>query len=192
MEFNPLCWIWKEELPETICDEIVKLCEQRELITATVEDGDVRPAIRVTEVSFVDPDINRLWLEAVCRTYIEAGNVWGIQLSELRAPQYAVYEKDSFYGYHVDTDKVSENGTQRKLSMSIQLSHPWEYEGGELQFAPWGASGTPEHEKNVTFEDFLPRGSIIVFPSTTPHQVTRITRGTRKSLVVWCAGPPWS
>ena len=87
MNFDPLCWIWKEELPETICDEIVKLCEQKELETATVEEGDVRPSIRITEVSFVDPDINRLWLEAVCRTYIEAGNVWGIQINQLRAPQ---------------------------------------------------------------------------------------------------------
>ena len=60
----------------------------------------------------------------------------GHQLSELRCPQYTVYEKDSFYGYHVDTDNFSEGGTQRKLSMSIQLSHPWEYEGGELQFSP--------------------------------------------------------
>ena len=85
MNFDPLCWIWREELPETICDEIVKLCEQRELETATVEGGDVRPSVRVTEVSFVDPDINRLWLEAVCRTYIEAGNVWGIRLNQLRA-----------------------------------------------------------------------------------------------------------
>ena len=190
MNFDPLCWIWREELPETICDEIVKLCEQRELETATVEGGDVKPSIRVTEVSFVDPDINRLWFEAMCRTYMEAGNVWGIQLSQLRAPQYAVYEKDSFYGYHIDTDKLSEEGTQRKLSMSIQLSHPWEYEGGELQFSQ--SLGTLEYEKDITFEDFLPKGSIVVFPSTTPHQVTPITRGTRKSLVVWCAGPAWS
>ena len=86
----------EEELPETICDEIVKLCEQRELETATVEDGDVKPSIRVTEVSFVDPDINRLWFEAMCRTYIEAGNVWGIRLTELRCPQYTVYEKEQF------------------------------------------------------------------------------------------------
>ena len=190
MNFDPLCWIWREELPETICDEIVKLCEQKDLEAATIEEGDVRPSVRVTDVSFVDPSINKLWFEALCRTYIEAGNVWNIQISEVRCPQYTVYEKDSFYGYHIDTDKLSEQGTQRKLSMSIQLSHPWEYEGGELQFAV--PSGKLQHDKDISFENFLPKGSIVVFPSTTLHQVTPIIRGTRKSLVVWCAGSPWS
>ena len=38
MNFDPLCWIWREELPETICDEIVKLCEQKELETTKANE----------------------------------------------------------------------------------------------------------------------------------------------------------
>ena len=84
----------------------------------------------------------------------------------------------------IDTDKVSENGTQRKLSMSIQLSHPWEYEGGELQFAPWGV-GTPNMKK-ITFEDFLPRGSTYSFPvHDTTSSYTNYPRHTKIASMWW-------
>jgi predicted 2-oxoglutarate/Fe(II)-dependent dioxygenase YbiX len=32
------------------------------------------------------------------------------------------------------------------------------------------------------------RGSIFFFPSFVHHQVTPVTRGTRKSFVGWCVG----
>jgi PKHD-type hydroxylase len=33
------------------------------------------------------------------------------------------------------------------------------------------------------------RGAVIIFPSYVLHRVTRVTRGVRKSLVVWVTGP---
>ena len=46
-------------------------------------------------------------------------------------------EKNQHYDWHADQDSVGyhgQNGKYRKLSLSVQLSDPSEYEGGELEF----------------------------------------------------------
>lgn len=70
----------------------------------------------------------------------------------------------------------------RKLSMVIQLSDPSEYDGCRLQLCndgPWESG-------------YLQQGDAILFPSWTPHQVTPITRGVRRALVVWVTGPQFT
>lgn len=90
--------------------------------------------------------------------------------------QFTEYDSrnDGHYGWHTD-----EEGTNRKLSISVQLSDPEEYEGGTLQIKP----GDFEANKAV--------GSATIFPSYKLHQVTPVTRGTRHALVVWISGPPF-
>lgn len=82
------------------------------------------------------------------------------------------------YGMHID--KMLD-GTVRKLSLTIQLSAPEDYEGGELalQF-----SKEPE---------FMPKelGKMVVFPSYVLHEVRPVTKGTRYSLVAWITGKPF-
>ena len=79
-------------------------------------------------------------------------------------------------------------GKVRKLSATINLNKPGEYDGGNLKF-DFGphAAGKRFHE----VEEIRPQGSIIVFPSFTYHQVTPVTRGTRYSLVLWSLGEPF-
>jgi len=79
-------------------------------------------------------------------------------------------------------------GKIRKLSVTINLSEASDYDGGLLKF-DFGshATGNQFH----TCEEITPRGSMIVFPSFTPHCVTPVTRGTRYSLVMWCLGRPF-
>jgi PKHD-type hydroxylase len=67
---------------------------------------------------------------------------------------------------------------RRKLSLVCQLSDPSEYEGGELQINT-GEIFTPEKQK----------GTVILFPSYLLHRVTPVTKGTRRSLVLWIEGP---
>ena len=68
----------------------------------------------------------------------------------------------------------------RKLTMVIQLSDPSEYEGGQLEL----------------FEDIqIPKqkGLVAMFPSFgNYHRVTPVLSGTRKVLVAWIWGPPFS
>ena len=70
----------------------------------------------------------------------------------------------------------------RKLSFSIQLSDPDDYEGGNLQLMD---------ENNKSYVAPRQRGSIILFDSRTPHRVQKIRSGERKSIVGWVVGPRW-
>ena len=87
-------------------------------------------------------------------------------------------------GYVTDNDSV---GKVRKVSVTISLNEPGEYEGGNLKFDFGNHSEKKFHE--VT--EIRPQGSMIVFPSFLPHCVTPVTKGTRYSLVLWCLGEPW-
>jgi PKHD-type hydroxylase len=79
-------------------------------------------------------------------------------------------------------------GKIRKLSMTVNLTDPKNYKGGNLKFdfGPHAARG-----RYHTCTEIRPRGSVIVFPSDRYHQVTPITSGTRYSLVMWTLGAPW-
>jgi PKHD-type hydroxylase len=78
-------------------------------------------------------------------------------------------------------------GKIRKISMTINLNEPGDYDGGNLKFDFGHHADRRFHE----VEEIRPQGSIIVFPSFLDHCVTPLTRGTRYSLVLWTVGEPW-
>ena len=69
----------------------------------------------------------------------------------------------------------------RKLSLSLQLSAPEDYEGGDLELWFGGEPVKANRE----------RGMITFFPSYVMHRVTPVTKGVRYSLVCWVSGPPF-
>ena len=71
--------------------------------------------------------------------------------------------------------------------MTINLSDPNNYEGGDLKIDTKDLSEESVH----TLTQIKPQGSLVVFPSYLYHQVTPVTKGTRYSLVVWCLGKPF-
>ena len=86
------------------------------------------------------------------------------------------------------TEDKKKWGKVRKISMTVNLTDPNNYDGGNLKF------DLGPHIKKDRFkvcDDIRPQGSAIVFPSFTYHCVTPVTKGTRYSLVLWCLGKPW-
>ena len=101
----------------------------------------------------------------------------GMQITELA--QYTEYPSGGFYDWHMDSDvNFAHEPTVRKISMTCLLSHESEFEGGELQI---------ERDKNKVK---LVQGQAIFFASFLLHRVAPVTRGVRKSLVMWFGGPP--
>ena len=70
----------------------------------------------------------------------------------------------------------------RKLSITVQLSDPTEYEGGDFYFAAG---------ENPDMEAMRKKGSVMVFPSYMVHAVKPVTKGVRRSLVCWFEGDRW-
>jgi PKHD-type hydroxylase len=98
----------------------------------------------------------------------------------------------NMFGEHLPHDShVTDNpnmiGKIRKLSVTVSLSDPNDYVGGNLKFD----LGPHRPDRYHECEEIRPRGSIIVFPSHVYHQVTPVTSGTRYSLVNWSLGKPW-
>jgi PKHD-type hydroxylase len=79
-------------------------------------------------------------------------------------------------------------GKVRKISMTIQLNDPSEYDGGNLKF---DFGHHTEGEQFHECDEIKEQGSIIIFPGFIDHCVTPLTRGTRYSLVLWTLGDPW-
>jgi PKHD-type hydroxylase len=86
------------------------------------------------------------------------------------------HSENGMYGWHTDHGSIH---VSRKLSMSVQLTDPADYQGGNLQIK------TSEEAQNIPKK----RGLIAIFPSYILHQVTPVTRGSRQSLVAWISGP---
>jgi PKHD-type hydroxylase len=94
----------------------------------------------------------------------------GFQFTNYKAPS-------GKYGKHVDR---AINMIVRKLSISIQLTNPEEYKGGELKLY----NGDDE-EASVMDKT---QGTLILFPSYVLHEVMPVTKGERNSLVAWVTG----
>ena len=115
---------------------------------------------------------------------------WNFDIEFIESIQLSHYYDGHFYDWHTDSfvNPVIQNDKpyNRKVSLSVFLNDPEEYEGGELDLEIRG----PNIEKRYdTFK--LPKGSVVVFPSHTWHRVRPVTSGVRKSLVLWIQGPPF-
>ena len=86
------------------------------------------------------------------------------------------------------TDNIHMWDKVRKLSMTVNLTDPKNYAGGNLKFDLGPHAGKKRFK---VCEEIRPQGSIIIFPSFLYHCVTPVTRGTRYSLVLWSLGKPW-
>ena len=92
--------------------------------------------------------------------------------------QLLKYLDGSHYDWHCDYG--NSNGPVRKLSMTIQLTHHWEYNGCDVILKDWY-----NRSHNISKEI----GSVTVFDSKVPHKVTPLTNGERIVLVAWAHGP---
>lgn len=149
---------------------------------------------RETNLKWISLDENSNWLFKKIIQCINEVNVnnYGYILKFVEDLQFAEYTSQTkgFYSKHTDCgDKYGiENFVDiRKLSFSIQLSTPDEYEGGELKFYTRKKSlYTKEMEGDVAKKE---KGTITFFPSFILHEVTPVTKGIRYSLVSWVQGP---
>ena len=94
--------------------------------------------------------------------------------------QFTEYPEGGFYNWHTDCDvNMSHEPPVRKISMTLLLNDPSEFEGGDLQLMGPDKSAP------------LKQGHAICFASFLNHRVQPVTRGMRQSLVVWFGGKPF-
>ena len=108
------------------------------------------------------------------------GNHFGfenMQINEMA--QYTEYPEGGFYDWHVDNDvNFQHEPPVRKISMTCLLSPEHEFEGGDLELIKEGKVAK------------IIQGQAIFFASFIRHRVKPVTKGNRKSLVMWFGGTP--
>ena len=94
--------------------------------------------------------------------------------------QYTEYPEGGFYDWHVDNyDNCQHEPPVRKISMTCLLSPENEFEGGDLELVKEGQAIK------------LKQGEAAFFASFIRHRVAPVTKGVRRSLVMWFGGTPF-
>ena len=151
---------------------------------ATIVGGDVEKQ-RTSRIKWI-PQSNEWWwlYEKLANFAKEANNsLWEFDLNTIPEQiQYTEYlgTNKGHYDWHADIGPGMLS--QRKISITVQLSHPDDYEGGDLELFRGGSMDGPfeKAERN--------QGCVFLFPSYTMHRVTPVTKGIRKSFVLWLGG----
>jgi len=189
-KFQPTVWPFYIDQLETwaYCDKVFSVDECKKIIDIGNKNGLIEgitrngsnKKIRDSDISWLYPseDLNWVYKKITDVVFYLNEKFFKFDLyGFIEGFQFTHYkEPNGKYKKHIDR---SLNGLIRKLSLSIQLSDPKSYEGGDLILH--------DGEKPI----FIPReqGKLILFPSYVLHEVTSVTKGERYSLVAWITGP---
>ena len=194
-------------IPERICDDIVRYGKQLENQLGTTGGyGDVKK-LNQSQIKDLkkkrDSDIvwmSDRWIYNEIQPYVKAANEragWNFQWDWSEAMQFTKYTKGQYYDWHCDGWDQPYNypnepthGKIRKLSVTLTLSSPKDYKGGELEFD--FRNQDPDKKPNIKkCKEILPKGSLVVFPGFVWHRVCPGKKGSRYSLVIWNLGWPY-
>ena len=170
------------------CQDIINMGHQQKSEEARVghkdkKEGSYDTKMRITNISWIPfkalPDMYKI----IERTMHQVnGNHFGYEGMTITEPgQFTEYPKGGFYDWHMDAEvNCRYEPPVRKISMTILLSDPSEFVGGDLEFMTQG-NKPPQ----------LLQGQAIFFCSLIRHRVAKVKKGIRRSLVMWFGGPPF-
>ena len=197
-------YVFPRVVAPDVCEQIVNDCKQNTLKDALVTkpgrltggNPDSRnflndPELRKTSVSFIKDKDNKI-NELVWSFLREANKIqFHYDLEYFQAIQFAEYKNGAFFDWHQDDAGKSGANELRKLSLSLVLSDPDTFEGGELQF--FNGNKPMKDLGDITGEqitnDIKSQGTVVVFDSRDFHRVTPVIKGVRHSIVCWTVGP---
>jgi len=190
---NPTEPIWKSYIVETTqpiftpkqCQMVIDRGMSLKKEAAGVGIGNpkgsgVDTKKRITTISWIPfKDMPEMYRDIETTMLQANNNHFGFDGMKLTEPgQFTHYLEGGFYDWHIDTDVLGKHQPPvRKISMTLLLSDPSTFEGGELEFMSDGKKAK------------LKQGQAIFFASWLQHRVKPVTKGERKSLVMWFGGP---
>lgn len=171
---------WENALSKSECEDIVKQIQSQGLETALLLHERFDEKVRDSKIKMLFPRDHPELFERITGivkvlndkffNFDLFGIVEGLQFTEYSEP-------GGHYTCHIDKTYM---GLARKLSITIQLTDPEEYDGGDLELFVTDFDKPTKTPRS--------QGTLIAFPSYTLHRVSPVTKGTRNSLVCWFTG----
>lgn len=173
-------WYWESAISKEMCELIIKSTDW-----SNTEKGSYGYGYKDNKVR----DVDIVWthgmepINCITKCYNFAANElagWNFTVNGMEPVQMSRYGVGGHHNWHVDMQPASlNNGLHRKITISILLSDPADFDGGHFQMEGFEEQGSL----------FKKQGDVLVFPSFINHRVTDVTRGTRFSAVSWAFGP---
>jgi PKHD-type hydroxylase len=179
------CGYYAEVLPpkllDLIVEEIEKISEDdyKEATVGGGEDSKVSAIVRDSKITWW---YETHWVTSIISHYFNKINrdFWEYDLTCLNGIQITTYNPGDHYNWHCDYGISNDDRYTRKISMTLLISDPNDYEGGDLEIIDYHGN---------TLKVLRERGTMIFFDSRIPHRVTPVIKGKRISLVAWMLGP---
>ena len=152
MNLTNYYWYFQSAIPERVCNDIVRYGKSLQDQMAVTGGYGNRPLSKKETKDLKkkrNSDIvwmNDRWIYKEIQPYIHQANRsagWNFEWDFSESCQFTKYTKDQFYDWHCDswdkpyireTANDPSHGKIRKLSVTVTLSDPKEYKGGELEF----------------------------------------------------------
>lgn len=164
--------------------KIKQIASNLEVSSPAVGKRGEDKSVRRCQIKWFRPEKDTVWVYQRLVDVIQRVNsqYFNFNLYGIQTLQYTVYDsKDKeFYGPHKDSFIEPADNLARKLTFSIQLSDPSEYEGGDLVIDIFD---NPQNGSKVF-------GDTVFFLSDSVHEAKPVTKGVRHVLVGWVVGPP--
>jgi PKHD-type hydroxylase len=118
-------------------------------------------------------DLDAVLMEALTRHSLM--NAWAVP-SKISVPLINRHAEGMNYGFHVDAAIATQHPIMRRdLSVTVFLSDPESYEGGELEVE------SPGGLRRIK----LPAGHGFIYATNAIHQVCKVAKGVRNAAVFW-------
>ncbi|MGD9802405.1 MAG: Fe2+-dependent dioxygenase [Hyphomicrobiaceae bacterium] len=144
--------------------------------TAGDQAGKVKNNLQVPDQAPAARDLGHIVLRALARS--QSFTAAALPLRVL-APMFNRYDVGMTFGAHVDSALRAMPGggepMRTDVSSTLFLTPPEEYDGGELVV----------HDTYGEHAVKLPAGHLVVYPATSMHSVTPVTRGSRWAAIFW-------
>ena len=184
-------WIyWDNAFTQEELIDLEKYCEKEQTQKATIvgsDDINKTEKTRKSKVKFYGKNEQNAWFFNKVNQISQSINesYYNYNLNGYSDFQYTEYHgsESGEYDWHMDMlHGENKFHMTRKLSLVLCLSDPEkDFVGGEFQIN----NGNQDEPETI----LMKKGRMIFFPSYIIHRVKPVTKGIRKTIVIWITGP---
>ena len=171
---------WDRAVSKSECEFLIEDCLKSDVQKAFVSNSEIpKDEIRKTDIRWVR---GGSFIQYSMVGFVGDANskVFRYDITSHERIQFGTYSKDDHYLWHVDVKRDFSNPSSRKLTTTILLSDPKDFEGGKFEVF----AGAEKPEQLLQYQ-----GSVCVMDCVDWHRITPVTQGVRHSLVMWSHGP---